>query len=124
MIVLATDAPLDARQLGRLAMRAAFGLARTGSTCHHGSGDFVLAFSTANRYPPVPAALVQQRTCLSTDAAPAMNALFLGVIESVEEAILNALLAAETMTGRDGNTLHAVPQAKLIEIWRQYRLTG
>ncbi|MFC1960598.1 P1 family peptidase [Chloroflexota bacterium] len=121
MIVLATDAPLDARQLGRLAMRAAFGLARTGSTCHHGSGDFVIAFSTANRYPHYPTALVQERSGLPTNAAPTMNALFLAVIEAVEEAILNALLAAETMTGRDGNTLHAIPQAKLIEIWRHYR---
>lgn len=121
MIVLATDAPLDARQLGRLAMRAAFGLARTGSTCHHGSGDFAIAFSTANRYPHYPAEIIQDRSGLPTDAARTMDALFLGVIESVEEAVLNALLAAETMIGRDGNTLYALPHAKVIELWQHYR---
>lgn len=121
MIVLAADAPLEARQLERLARRAAFGLARTGSTCHHGSGDFVIAFSTANRYPHDPDSLPTRRTGLTTDSGQVMNALFLAVIESVEEAILNALIAAETMTGRDGNTLYALPHQTLVESLRAYR---
>lgn len=119
MMVIATDAPLTAQQLGRLTMRAAFGLARTGSTCQHGSGDFVIAFSTANRQPYLSDAVVEdiQRV---RDGRP-LDALFGGVIEAVEEAILNSLVAAETMTGRDGNTLHALPHDQLVDLMRYYR---
>src|SRR5690606_8149476 len=99
MMVLATDAPLDARGLGRLCRRAAFGLARTGSTCHGGSGDFVIAFSTANRIPdrsPMPPA-----PQLVIDEQPIVSGLSVAVIESIEEAIYNSLLMAGTVVGRN-----------------------
>ncbi|MBP6473542.1 MAG: P1 family peptidase [Chloroflexi bacterium] len=107
MIILATDAPLDKRQLERLAHRAAFGLARTGSTCHGGSGDFVIAFSTAYRILDRPEVLVGERPFLFEQ--PIMSALSLAVIESVEEAIYNSLLMAHTVVGRDGHTRYGLP---------------
>lgn len=107
MIVLATDAPLDARQLGRLCRRATFGLARTGSTCQGGSGDFVVAFSTTNRIPDRPQSVVEEHPRLHEQAI--MNTLALAVVESVEEAIYNSLFRAHTVTGRDGNIRHALP---------------
>ncbi len=116
MMVLATDAPFSARQLERLAMRAAFGLARTGSTCANGSGDFVIAFSTAHRRPHYPATAVETAPRIADEDNRAMNECFLAVIEAVEEAILNALVAAQTMTGRDDHTLHALPLDALVEI--------
>lgn len=116
MMVIATDAPLDARQLGRLAKRAAFGLARTGTICHDGSGDFVIAFSTGTRWPHEPGAILESVPRFNETSA-AMDSLFAGVVESVEEAILNALVAAETMTGRDGNTLYALPHDKLVALF-------
>ncbi|HZD10009.1 MAG TPA: P1 family peptidase, partial [Candidatus Binatia bacterium] len=107
MIILATDAPLDARQLGRLCHRATFGLARTGSTCHGGSGDFVIAFSTTNRVPDRPRQLLNNRPLLYEQ--PIMSALALAVVEAVEEAIYNSLFMAHTITGRDGNTRYGLP---------------
>lgn len=101
MVVLATDAPLDARQLHRLCVRAGAGLARTGATIGHGSGDFVVAFSTT------------QRAAMRGvgDEAQAMEGLFPAVVESVEEAVLNSLCAAQTVVGRDGHIRHALPVA-------------
>jgi D-aminopeptidase len=119
IFVLATDAPLDSRQLGRLAMRATFGLARTGTISHDGSGDFVIAFSTANRWAHEPQELVETTTRFTEDGRK-LDELFLAVVESVEEAILNALVAAETMVGRDGNTLHAIPHERLGELLARY----
>ena len=107
MMVLATDAPLDARGLGRLCRRAAFGLARTGSTCHGGSGDFVIAFSTTNRIadrppmPPAPRPVIDEQSIVSW--------LSVAVIESIEEAIYNSLLMAGTVTGRNGHVRHGLP---------------
>ena len=101
MVVLATDAPLDARQLHRLCVRAGAGLARTGATIGHGSGDFVIAFSTTHR--------VAARSV--DDEAQGMEGLFPAVVESVEEAVLNSLCAAETVAGRDGHIRHALPTA-------------
>ncbi|HIP72226.1 MAG TPA: S58 family peptidase [Anaerolineae bacterium] len=114
MIILATDAPLDARQLGRLCRRAAFGLARTGSTCHGGSGDFVIAFSTTNRIPDRPEALAVQKEVFYEQ--PVMSQFSLAVIESVEEAIYNSLLMAHTVVGRDGNTRVGLPADEVAEI--------
>jgi D-aminopeptidase len=114
MIILATDAPLDSRQLERLARRAPFALARTGSTCHGGSGDFVIAFSTGLQIPDRPQSLLASRPVLYEQ--PAMNAFSLAVIESVEEAIYNSLLQATTITGRDGHTRHALPVEKVIAL--------
>lgn len=125
MMVLATDAPFDARQLGRLAMRAAFGLGRVGSIGQDGSGDFVIAFSTANPWPHYvleqqPPDEVQAVTRWA-ESGPAMDECFKAAVESVEEAILNSMVAAQTLTGRDGNTLHALPLDQLADLLRHYR---
>jgi D-aminopeptidase len=108
MIVLATDAPLSARQLRRLCVRAGAGLARVGSYYGHGSGDFVIAFSTANRVAHEPTTLTMSETRLIDDAR-VLESLFRAVVESVEEAIVNSLCAAETMIGRDGHVRYALP---------------
>ena len=117
MIILATDAPLSSRQLGRLARRAGMGLARTGSIIGHGSGDFAIAFSTARRNPASPDGNLRQVEILA-DAELGVH--FQAVIEAVEEAVLNSLFRAETVTGRDGNTSMALPLAETVEILRQY----
>ncbi len=119
MIVLATDAPLDARGLGRLCRRAAFGLARTGSTCHGGSGDFVIAFSTAGHIFDRPESLASTREVI--DEQPIMSWLATAVVESVEEAIYNSLLMAVTVVGRNGHTRHGLPAAEVARIVRAHR---
>lgn len=119
MMVIATDAPLDARQLSRLAMRAAYALGRTGTVGHDGSGDFAIAFSTANRWTHYPDVAVEPITRF-TESEAAMNQLFLATVESIEEAIWNSVVAAETMTGRDGNTLYALPHDKLLHWFSHY----
>ena len=118
MIVLATDAPLDARQLGRLCVRVGAGLARTGSQYGHGSGDFVIAFSTAG---PVAQARTAPKVLqpMVADEGKAMYWLFPAVVECVEEAVLNSLFRAETMTGRDGHTIEALPVEKVLELCRR-----
>jgi D-aminopeptidase len=121
MIVVATDAPLDARQLKRLAARAIHGMARTGSSGSHGSGDYVISFSTKNRYAPgqgVERPFIRQITTLAEDE---LSPLFEGVIEATEEAIYNSLLRATTVRGRDGHTAEAIPIARLVEILRYRR---
>jgi D-aminopeptidase len=115
MTVLATDAPLDSRQLHRLCVRVAAGLARTGSTYHHGSGDFVIAFSTAEPIAANPDSITTTRTVLANEGK-VMNSLFSAVVESVEEAVYNSLFMAETVTGRDGNTRHALPVDEVLEL--------
>ena len=115
MIVLATDAPLDARQLQRLCVRAAAGLARTGSHFGHGSGDFVIAFSTVQRVEHEPSSLTTTQVVLA-DEQKVMGWLFPAVIESVEEAILNSLFRAETMVGRDGHTAYGLPVEQVAEL--------
>lgn len=118
MIILATDAPLDNRQLGRLARRAVFGLARTGSTCHGGSGDFVIAFSSSYRIPDRPQTLQATKPIIYEQ--PVMSSLALAVIEAVEEAIYNSLLMAHTVVGRDGNTRFGLPADEVVAIMRRY----
>jgi D-aminopeptidase len=113
VIVLATDAPLSERQLGRLCKRAAVGLARLGSVHAHGSGDFVIAFSTAQRIPDPPPALTGSMVTV-VDEEAAMRGLFPAVADSVEEAVLNALCMAETMTGRDGHVRRALPVEEIV----------
>ncbi len=105
IIVIATDAPLDGRQLTRLAKRASLGLARTGSTARHGSGDFMLAFSTANVIPHYPQASTYTLTHL---ADTHLNSLITATVEATEEAILNALTMATTVVGRDGHRVEAI----------------
>ncbi len=110
IIIIATDAPLDSRQLTRLAKRAVLGLARTGSTAHHGSGDFMLAFSTANTIPHYP----KERTFLMTHLADThLNPLLTATVEATEEAILNALTMASTLVGRDGRKVEAISLTRL-----------
>lgn len=118
IIVLATDAPLDSRQLGRLARRGGFGLARTGSVASHGSGDFVIAFSTTNRKPHYPTELVYSASHVQEDGE-LFTGMFQAVVESVEEAVINSLFAAHTVVGRDGNVAPALPVADILEILRR-----
>lgn len=110
IIVLATDAPLDGRQLTRLAKRAALGLARTGSTARHGSGDFILAFSTANVIPHYPKEPTYNLTHL---ADTHLNPTITATVEATEEAILNALTMATTVVGRDGHRVEAIDLDRL-----------
>ncbi|TFG66168.1 MAG: S58 family peptidase [Nitrospirales bacterium] len=117
IIIVATDAPLDARQLARLSKRATIGLARTGSISHHGSGDFVLAFSTGNSIPHYP----KDPTFVMTHLADThLNPLFQATVEATEEAILNALLQATTVTGRDDRRFEAISIEQLRSILATY----
>jgi L-aminopeptidase/D-esterase-like protein len=116
IIVVATDAPLVPHQLQRLARRASLGLARTGATSGNGSGDIFIAFSTAN---PGAAAKddVAQVSMLSNTR---ISALFTATVEATEEAIVNALVAAETMTGVGGRTVEALPHERLKAVLAKY----
>lgn len=118
MMVVATDAPLDARNLERLAKRAMLGLARTGGIASNGSGDYVIAFSTAPglRVPYRMATPTLQQEVLHNDA---VSPLFLATIEATEEAIVNSLFAAKTMEG-SGITVPALPVDKVMDIMRRY----
>jgi D-aminopeptidase len=110
MVVLATDAPLTALELGRLARRAGHGLARTGSVMQHGSGEFVIAFSTQNQYAYSSLQPVDTVHRLNDTL---LDGLFVAVVESVEEAVYNALIAATTLHGRGGHVLYALPHESL-----------
>jgi D-aminopeptidase len=112
MIVLATDAPLSSRNLERLASRAALALGRTGSYVGDGSGDFVIAFSTAERIVEAQEHTVRSVEQLGNDA---MDPLFLAAVEAVEEAIYNSLLRATTVQGHRG-TVEALPIARVREL--------
>jgi predicted enzyme related to lactoylglutathione lyase len=105
MIVLATDAPLSPRDLERLASRAVMGLARTGSFMANGSGDFVIAFSTENHVPHEKHETVRIEELLYNDFT---SPLFLATVEAVEEAVLNSIVRATSVTGRDGHTVEAI----------------
>ncbi|MDQ6734953.1 MAG: P1 family peptidase [Nitrospirota bacterium] len=118
IVVIATDAPLDARQLGRLAKRAALGLARTGSTARHGSGDFMLAFSTGNTIPHYPEAPTFPMTRM---ADTHLNPLFTATVEATEEAIVNALTMATTTIGRDDHRVEAISLSKLNALLSAHR---
>ncbi|MGH7083299.1 MAG: P1 family peptidase, partial [Acetobacteraceae bacterium] len=116
IVVLATDAPLLPIQCRRLARRATIGLAWAGGLGANGSGDIFLAFSTANHLP-----FGQPLSEVRMLAPERMTLLFQAAAEATEEAILNALTAAETMTGRAGRTVHALPLDRLVETMRRYR---
>jgi len=123
IIVIATDAPVDARNLNRMAARAMMGLARTGAAASNGSGDYAIAFSTAAdlRLKPLGQSernAVRNQKTLTNDA---MSPLFLAVIEATEEAIYNSLFRATTMTGR-GHTVEALPLDRTVEILRRHGL--
>ncbi|MCX5788849.1 MAG: P1 family peptidase [Elusimicrobia bacterium] len=117
VIVVATDAPLESRQLCRLARRAMLGLARTGAVAMHGSGDVAIAFSTANRIPHYPKKPTLRLKVLSDFF---IDPLFEAAAEATEEAVLNAMLAAKTTVGRDGNTVHALPHDRLKSLLARY----
>jgi D-aminopeptidase len=116
MIVVATDAPLDARDLGRLAARAIFAMARTGSTYSNGSGDFAIAFSTHPSLRVAGGNAPQQKTVLPTDA---ISGLFEATLDATEEAIYNSLLKATDTTG-NGRTIRALPIDELRAILKKY----
>ena len=119
MVVVATDAPLDARNLERLAKRAMLGLAHTGGISSNGSGDYVIAFSANQR---VRVAHQSSRRTRSTHVLrnDAISPLFLATIEATEEAILNSLFVASTTTGKDGYTISELPEKSVLQILGQY----
>ncbi len=120
IIVIGTDAPMFDRALSRLARRAAMGLARTGSIAAHGSGDYILAFSNAQRVPHDDDRVTYPAEHV-VETGDVINWLFQATIEVTEEAIINALFAAETMTGRDGNTRYALPVDRILASMERYR---
>lgn len=119
MIVVITDAPLNTRNLERLAKRAMLGLGKTGGIMSNGSGDYVIALSTAkdNLIPYKSDSIFNVKKEIRNDD---MSPLFLAAIEATEEAILNSLFAAETMIGRDGHKIEALPIDKVIELMKKY----
>jgi L-aminopeptidase/D-esterase-like protein len=119
IIVIATDAPLLPHQLKRLARRATMGLARTGSTSGNGSGDIFLAFSTANPNADKPSSNGTPNT-VQTISNERISPLFNATVEATEEAIVNAMVGAETMTGRDNHTVIALPHDKLQQALKKY----
>jgi len=116
IIVVATDAPLLPHQLKRLARRASLGLARTGSISGNGSGDIFIAFSTENRHiddAPGP-------NTVKTVSNDRISPLFTATVEATEEAIVNAMVGAETMTGVNGHTVGALPHERLKEVLKKF----
>lgn len=121
IVVVATDAPLLPNQLKRVARRVSLGLARNGSVSTGGSGDIFVAFSTANQE-AARAIGSATMTVLSNDR---LDGIFRATVEATEEAVINALVAAETMTGANDVTVHALPHDRLREVLRKYgRLEG
>ncbi len=124
MCVIATDAPMLPHQVRRLAVRAGLGLARCGSTARNGSGELMIAFSTANHIPAQarePAIGVRALVDGPIGDTPsAFNGLFQATVEAVEESVVNALVAATTTRGRDGNVLHALPIDRTLEILERH----
>lgn len=119
MMVVATNAPVDARNLERMAMRAMMGLARTGGIASNGSGDYVIAFSTdqSTRIQHVTGNKTQPVNVLLNDA---MSPLFMAVIEATEEAIINSLLMAKTMEGKDNTVIKSLPVDEVLKIMRKH----
>ncbi|HEX5409077.1 MAG TPA: P1 family peptidase [Gemmatimonadaceae bacterium] len=129
MIVVATDAPLSDRNLGRVAARAIMGLARTGSSASNGSGDYVIAFSTAQavrrhvRFDRAAAAANDSVRTVADLPNDAMSAVFEGVVEATEEAIYDSLFMATTVTG-NGHTVQAIPLDSVRTILEKYHVAG
>jgi D-aminopeptidase len=126
IVVVATDVPLHPGQLRRLARRADAGLARTGSCGNDGSGEIALAFSTANRIPreggsPIDDVRLLRGGQFWTAGAP-LDLVFEAVADATEEASLNALFSAETMAGRDGHVLHAIPLERTLEFLERWHV--
>lgn len=119
MMIVATDAPLDHRNLMRLAKRAMMGMAKTGGIASNGSGDYVIAFSTAAgaRIPHAAQEPVKNIPVLQNDE---MSPLFMATIEATEEAIINSLFTASTVKGKDGHQAEALPLEKVIPLMKKY----
>ena len=122
IVIVATDAPLLPHQCRRVAQRASLGIARMGGFASTSSGDLMLCFATGNRGLPPPEVEVALDGVASVRMLVdrALDPLFEAAVEATEEAIVNALFAAETMTGRDGITAHALPHDRVVEIMRRY----
>jgi D-aminopeptidase len=116
IVVLATDAPLSARQCERLARRGALGLAVTGSYASDGSGEIMLAFTTAHRLPRV----ADEPSPIETVSNDQMTELFEAAVDATAESVYNSLTAATTLAGRDGNAAYAVPLDRLVEVLLRY----
>lgn len=116
IIIIATDAPLLPSQLKLVAKRAAMGIARTGSFAHNGSGDIFLAFSTQSP-PPNAKGTLQTWNVLTKEA---LDRVFKATVEATEESVINALIAAETMKGKNGNTFFAIPHDQVKAILKKY----
>jgi D-aminopeptidase len=120
--VVVTDGPLDSAGCTRLARRAGLGLARTGSTGHHGSGEIFLALATGLRAPRGEARGGEARGGQVSSVAPVtgrgLDPFFAAAVEATEEAVLNSMLAAPTVTGRDGNTSHGLPAEQVAALLR------
>jgi len=116
IVIVATDAPLLPHQLKRLARRVPLGISKVGGYASNGSGDIFIAFSTAN---PGAAA---RKGILDIEMLPndSISPLFLATAQATEEAIVNAMVAARTMTGINGNTVYALPHDRLIDILKEY----
>ena len=125
-MIVATDAPLLPMQCTRLAQRAGLGVARTGGVGEHSSGDLFFCFATGNRAitasEPGPQAPITVPLEMLSDTY--ITGLFDAVVECTEEAIVNAILAAGTMVGRDGVTAYGLPDERLIAALRRYRRAG
>lgn len=119
MMVVITDAPLDARNLKRLAERAFMGMARTGGIASNGSGDYVIAVSTAYRIPHESASSFDQVKLMRNDS---VSPLFMAAIEATEEAIINSLFAAQTVTGDQGHRAEQLPVDQAIKLLKKARL--
>ena len=116
IVVVATDAPLLPHQLERLARRVPIGIGKVGGYASNGSGDIFIAFSTAN----AGAATREQPVNAQMLPNDVMSPLFLATAEATEEAIVNALVAAETMVGINGKTVYELPHDRLVELMRKY----
>jgi L-aminopeptidase/D-esterase-like protein len=116
IVVLATDAPLLPHQLKRMAARIALGVGKAGGRGENGSGDIFIAFSTAN-----PSAFQRENfTTLSELPNDMINPLFNGTVQAVEEAIINAMVAAETMEGINGNKAYGLPHKLVMDVLKKY----
>ncbi|MFN2449165.1 MAG: P1 family peptidase, partial [Candidatus Baltobacteraceae bacterium] len=114
--VIATNAPLDSRQLRALALRAGLGMARTGLYSSLGSGDLFLAFSTGYVFERTPSYDVKAPTTQILQDEPVLNALYLATVEATEGAIYDALFNAKTMTGKGGVTVYGLPRTQVVKM--------
>jgi len=120
IVIIATDAPLSSRQLGRLARRACNGISRVGGMSSHNSGELVLAFTTRNTVSYTDDVLLEETILNDASLTP----LFRAVIEATEEAILNSLFKSQTMKDRDNNVVYRIPIDRVLEILDKHGLVS